>query len=500
MSHEAITRRSAITGALLGGAALALPSTKAGAQQPGAATTPAPAPKDVRPVMPAITQYIASANGAQVPEEVRNMARQHFLDTLISIIACRDLEAATLARDYVAASGSAGTIPILGSTARAGLIDAVFASAMTAHGAEINDFIPSAFVQPGPSIVSAALLLGQQRKRSGRQVMDAVIAGYELAGRIPKTIGTINLSRAGLANHGIGPVFGTAATAASLIGLDAENVGHVLSFCAQQASGSWQWMLDVRHVEKAFVFAGMGARNGLQAALMVESGFTGVPDSFDIEGGWLRSAAFSGGDSNRAYLVEQLGTRFELPETAFKRYPSGGPTQPAVEALLALRQQVKPAEVSHIKIAMPGRWQAFRDANMPALNLPYLASIIMLDGKLDFVAAQSLERMHDDPAVAAFRRKVEVIHDPAQEAARGEPRTESARVTITRTKTPPLDKYVPFVRGFPSHPMSRADVEAKAHELADPIVGRAVVDELISRTRGLDDEPNMDALVSLVTH
>ncbi|MDD1449673.1 MmgE/PrpD family protein [Sphingomonas sp. H160509] len=370
MSPISITRRSALAGGLATGAAFAMPADEASAQafvsSPGG---------NVK-VMPAITRYIADSPAAPVPAPIRELAQLHILDTLASTVACRELEASRLGRQYAAAQGG-GRIPILGSTDRASLIDAVFASAMTAHAAEINDFIPSAFVQPGPAIVSAALLLGQQRGSNGRRLVNAVIAGYELAGRIPKTISTANLSRAGLANHGIGPVFGTAAAAASLIGLDADKVAHCLSYCAQQASGSWQWMLDVRHIEKAFVFAGMGARNGLQAALMVEAGFTGVPDCLDIEGGWLRSSAFAGGEADRAYLIEHLGRRFELTESAFKRYPSGGPTQPAVEALLDLRRQLNPNEVERIVIAMPGRWQAFRDANMPALNLPYLASLII---------------------------------------------------------------------------------------------------------------------------
>lgn len=485
-----MTRRDALGGTLVGSAALALPAQAAAARHGTGAAGPIA-------VTPALTAYIAAAEPV-VPEAIRDRARLHVLDTLASIVACRDLEAARLGRDYAAAQGGGG-VPILGATARASTIDAVFASAMTAHAAEINDFIPAAFVQPGPSIVSAALLLGKARKRSGRQVLDAVIVGYELAGRVPQAIGTGNLMRAGLANHGVGPVFGTAAAASRMLELDAAKVAHVLSYAAQQASGSWQWMLDVRHVEKAFVFAGMGARNGVQAAMMVAAGFTGVPDALDAEGGWLRSAAFTGGDANRAYLVEQLGTQFELTKGAFKRYPSGGPTQPAVQGLLALRQQVTPDEIEHIRIAMPGRWQAFRDARMPALNLPYLASIIMLDGKLDFVAAQSLDRMTGDPAVAAFRGKVEVVHDPAQEAAKGQPRTESARVTITRRGQPALQTYVPFVRGFSSHPMARADVEAKAHELVDPVLGRATTNRLIAQTRALDEAASVDALVALVT-
>jgi 2-methylcitrate dehydratase PrpD len=478
-------------GIALGGAA-ALPA-RGRARTADAAGAPIP-------VMPSLTAYIADARGSNVPEAIRDRARLHLLDTLASIIACRDLEAATLARRYarLASGGASASSTILGSRERAGIIDAVFAGAMTGHGAEINDFIPSAYVQPGPSIVSAVLALAEARGLAGRAALDAIIVGYELAGRIPKAIGTQNLQKAALANHGIGPVFGTGAAAASTLGMSAAQVNHVLSYCAQQASGSWQWMLDVRHVEKSFVFAGMGARNGLQAALMVEQGFTGVPDSFDVTGGWLRMSAFTGGDADRTYLVEDLGRRFELTEAAFKRYPSGGPTQPAVQAMLELCKQVRADAVTRIRIEMPGRAATFRDAAMPALNLPYLASIIFLDRKLDFVAAQSLDRMHGDPAVAAFRKRVEVTHDPAQEAAPGTPRTESARVILERRDGPALERFVPYVRGFPSHPMSRADVEAKVSELIEPALGAVRTRELIARTSSIDEAGDLNKLIELM--
>jgi 2-methylcitrate dehydratase PrpD len=243
MDHASLTRRDALMAGGVLGASLAMPAaaqhggaaTKTRAQHGGAATQApqhgggAAAEEPALPVMPAITRYIAGAATAAVPEPVREMARLHILDTLASVIACRDLEASRLGRAYATAqSGGAGATPILGSRDKATLVDAVFASAMTAHAAEINDFIPSALVQPGPSVVSAALLLGSQRRKSGRDMVNAVVAGYELAGRIPKTLGSGNLQKAGLANHGVAPVFGTAVAAASLIGFDAAKAADLL--------------------------------------------------------------------------------------------------------------------------------------------------------------------------------------------------------------------------------------------------------------------------------
>ncbi|WP_340646470.1 MmgE/PrpD family protein [Phenylobacterium sp.] len=456
---------------------------------------------DIASVGPALSAYIAGSQTAAMPEDFLSLGRLHILDTLASIVACRDLDPARLARNFaLSMSGDArrNAATILGTSEVAAIGDAAFASAMAAHGAEINDFIPSAFVQPGPAVVSVALALAEQRGLSGEAVLRAVITGYELAGRVPKALGIGNLRRAGIANHGVGPVFGAGAAAASLIGLPEDRIADLITYCAQQAGGSWQWLLDVEHVEKSFVFAGMGARAGLNAALMVEAGFTGVRDSLDHPEGWMRSKIFTGGDADRAGLIEGLGERTELIHTAYKRYPVGGPTQPAVKGLLELLPDLPASAVESVRIEMPGRWQAFRDAAMPALNLRYLTAIMLIDRRLDFVSAQSLERMGADTAVHALMAKVDVVHDPAQETPPGQPRTESARVIVRLTDGVIREVYVPHVTGFPSHPMRADEVEAKALELMAPSLGAERAKTVIEAIAGIEALPRAGVLAQLI--
>src|SRR5260370_37739912 len=78
--------------------------------------------------------------------------------------------------------------------------------------------------------------------------------------------------------EGVSGTFRAAGAAASLARLDEQGMRYVLSYATQQVSGIWSWERDLEHVEKAFDFGGMGARNGVTAALMVQAGFTGVPD------------------------------------------------------------------------------------------------------------------------------------------------------------------------------------------------------------------------------
>ena len=99
---------------------------------------------------------------------------------------------------------------------------------------------------------------------------------------------------------------GAAAAAASLAGLDEKGIRYALSYDAQQVSGLWSWVRDPEHVEKAFDFSGMGARNGVTAAIMAQMGFTGVWDVLDGEHNVL--AAFSTEPKPEAMLAGAIAT------------------------------------------------------------------------------------------------------------------------------------------------------------------------------------------------
>jgi 2-methylcitrate dehydratase PrpD len=448
-----------------------------------------------------LSRLIIKSATDPIPDRLRSLARSHILDTIASVIACRDLEPSTLARKLsLSLSGGNGpsSATILGTSDKASIIDAAFASAMIGHGAEINDFNPSAFVQPGPAVVSVALALSETRKLSGDAVVRAVIVGYELAARIPKSLGNNNLRKANIANHGVGPNFGAAATAASLLRLSEDQISHMLSYCAQQASGSWQWMLDVEHIEKSFVFAGMGAKAGLSAALMAEAGFRGVRHSLDNPKGWMKSKIFTGGDENMAGLLD-FGQKTELDETGYKRYPVGGPVQPSVHGLLTLLPNITVAKVSKITVEMPGAAAAFRNADLPALNIKYVLSIILLDGRLDFVAAQSRERMLGNKAVQQLMSKVSVLEDVTQQTPLGEPRRESARVKVEEAGGRLHEVFVPFVKGYPSHPMSQTEVEQKSMELMTPHLGTKRAKEVVEMVNNIDRLSNIGELLTLIS-
>jgi 2-methylcitrate dehydratase PrpD len=203
-----------------------------------------------------------------------------------------------------------------------------------------------------------------------------------------------------------------------------------------------------------------------------------------------------GSDFNPDYLSENLGTRFELPLVAYKRFPVGGPTQPVVQAMLELAPRMKREEISRIEIEMPGAANAFAHARMPALNLPYLCSVILIDGTLSFEMADSLARKADDREVQQLMTRVSVTHDPAQEAV---PRKESARVTIRLFDGRSESVFVEHVKGYPANPLSHEDVEQKARELIAPVLGRDRTDALIDLVWRIDDLSDAGVLAAAMS-
>lgn len=445
-----------------------------------------------------LSKYIFESQTVPVPDEIRELAKRHILDTLASIVACSRLKPAQLARDFALFnSGQTSTAHLLGTNLKTSLLDAIFANALTAHAAEINDFCPSAFVQPGPAVVATVMGIGEVLACPGEQLMRAVIVGYEISCRLPKALGIRNLQDFGLSSHGIGPTFGSAAAAASLLRTPQERIGEVFAYCVQQASGSYQWLRDVDHLEKAFLFGGMPARNGAYAALLVHHGFTGVRDPFEGSPGWLLSCVFLGAESDldKEKLVYKLGEQFELPQVGYKRYPVGGPLQAGVEGLLTLIKTVDRDDIVKVNIKMPGeRVSSFSDNEMPALNLRYLAAVILEDGELTFEMAASRERMKTD----SIRQKMETVtltHDPAQER---QPRVESSLVEVTLQNGETKQIFIEHVLGFPDRPMSREDVHRKAMDLLVPVLGIEQSENLADMVWDLEKVDDIRRLIPLL--
>ena len=253
-------------------------------------------------------------------------------------------------------------------------------------------------------------------------------------------------------------------------------------------------MRDKEHIEKAFVFGGMPARNGVTAAIMVQSGFTGVWDSFSGEHNFFD--AFSTKPSPQR-LTEGLGNDYEIMFTDMKKFSVGFPIQAPLDALLKLmtRYGLTSKDIKSIVARLPAPGvHTVNNRNMPNINLQYILAAALLDGNLTFETAHSSERMND-PSVLEVRKRIILVEEPELTAAK---RTRQAIVEIITKDGTQLREHG-VSKGTVENPMTREEVEKKSRELMTPVLGEDRSEKLINKIWNLEQVKNMRELRPLLS-
>ena len=265
-------------------------------------------------------------------------AGHRILDTLAAMVSGSRLKPGEMAIRYARAQGGVAEATVLATDIRTSAVNAALVNGMFAHADETDDFEPVTKAHPGSAIVPAALAMAEREGRSGAELIAAVTLGYDVCCRFLLALGPDLVRGSHRSAEGTSSTLGAVAAAASLARLDEKGMRYALSYAAQQVSGIWSWVRDAEHVEKAFDFSGMGARNGVTAAIMVQMGFTGVWDVLDGEHNALQALS---AEPKPEEMVAGLGSRFFVTETAIKPYSVGYPIQAPLDAFLTLASRAR---------------------------------------------------------------------------------------------------------------------------------------------------------------
>jgi 2-methylcitrate dehydratase PrpD len=428
------------------------------------------------PEMSALSAYMSIARTRALPAEAVEHAKHHLLDTLASMISGSELLPGQAALRYIRSHAGKGAATITGSALTAAPIDAALANGVMAHADETDDSHNASRSHPGAAVVPAALAVGEEFGIDGARFLCAVTLGYDIGTRVVMAMGGFEFSyESSLATHSIAGTFGAAAAAACAAGLDTRQMRWALDYTAQQSSGIVAWRRDTDHIEKAFVFAGMPARNGVTSALLVRSGWNGVDDIFTGADNFFQAYAPK---AQRARLVEKLGERYEIALTDIKKWTVGSPIQGPLDAVEAIRSKrpFDADQVQRVTVRLAPTVGAVVDnREIPDICLQHMIAVMLLDKTVSFHAAHDKPRMQD-AAVLRQRAKVNLV--PDEELAKLLP-VRVAVVEIELSDGSRLSERVSAVRGTPRNPMSRAEVIDKARDLITPILGRETSESLI---------------------
>src|SRR5580700_3839445 len=360
MRSNNITRRSFVA------AAAALPLA-------GASTSPSP-------TMAKLSLYMSEAGSKPLPEEALEKTKQHILDTFAAMVSGAELAPGRFAINFARAHSAEKTATVVASNVVCGAIEAAFSNAMLAHSDETDDSHAPSESHPGASVVPSTLAAGEQFNIDGPRFLRAVALGYDVGTRVTMTVGVGGFQTAThISTHALAGTFGSAAAAGCAAGLNERQTRWLIDYASQQASGIKTWQRDTEHIEKAFLFAGMPARNGITAALLVQAGATGVDDVLSGPDNFLVDYAPQADPSK---LIEKLGERYEVTRTNIKKWTVGSPIQAPLDALenILRRHPFQADQVQTVTVRVAGSEAAIvSNREIPDICMQHMIAVMLLD-------------------------------------------------------------------------------------------------------------------------
>lgn len=446
-------------------------------------------------IMPRLSTYMSEAGTRKLPEEIIEKTKQVVLDTVTAMISGAELPPGQFAIKFARAYKGEKIATVAASNVLCGPIEAALANGMLAHSDETDDTHSFSQSHPGCSVVPSALAVGEQFGIDGNRFLRAVALGYDIGPRVTITLGRLPyMAETHRSTHALSGTFGSAAAAGCAAGLNAQQMRWLLSYTAQQASGLASWQRDQDHIEKAFDFGGMAARNGVTAALLVQAGGTGVEDVFSGADNFFQAFLPK---NDAGLMIEKLGERYEVTRTSFKKWTVGSPIQAVLDALeiILKKNTVDLERVKQIQVRVATNEAAIvNNREIPDICMQHIVAVMLIDKTLTFRSAHDKPRMQD-PTVLRLRAKVQLI--PDEELERRMPQREGT-VDISMDDGRRINEHVAAVRGTFNNPMSREEVIAKARDLMNPVIGAAQTAKLIDTILALENAKNIRELRPLL--
>jgi 2-methylcitrate dehydratase PrpD len=445
------------------------------------AQTPAPV---ISPIMTRLSTYMSEAAARGLPDGVVEKTKHMIVDTLAAMISGSELPPGRFAINFARAYKGDRIAMVVGSNILCGPMEAALANGMLAHSDETDDTHPPSMSHPGCSTIPAALAAGERFNIGGRQFLRAVALGYDIGTRVTATLGRLEyMSDTHRSTHAICGTFAAAAAAGCAANLNTRQMRWLLSYTAQQASGTAAWQRDTDHIEKAFDFAGMPARNGVTSALLVQAGGTGVEDIFSGADNFFD--AFQP-KNDPAMVIDKLGERYEITRTNIKKWTVGSPIQAPLDALESLmkKNRFQADQVKQIIVRVAtNEAKVVDNREIPDICMQHMLAVMLIDTTASFKSAHDLARMKD-PEILRQRAKVQLVGD--QELERLMPR-RVGMVEVTLNNGMRFSERVDNVRGTAENPMPREEVIAKARDLITPVLGAATFHKLIDKVFDIEN-------------
>jgi len=444
----------------------------------------------------ALAGFAVATRSEAIPALARERARMSLASTIASAAMGHGIPTARIVRELELEDGGAPQATVWFDGGRLPLARAARVNAIASDAAASDDSDLRSIAHIGTIVSTVGVAFGEHLGRSGREVADAMVLGYEVAGRIDESL---TPGRMKLGFHGsVSTVFGAAVTAGRLLGLDAGAMTHAIALAATSIGG----MALAADTSCAREYhAAMSAQSGVQAALAAQRGFTADPEILEAPRGFLQAMGGQAIDE----ITRDLGQSWDIvTDMALKLMPGAHPFHATAEAAAdaARAGNVNPADIAQVMISAAVQWTNFRGEPHPrnltdaAHSLHYFVAASIVDRGFGWDAMG--EAKMADPVIGALQDKV--VFDPNPPALPDRfVHRHGGGVTIRLKDGTEIHRHCSAARGSGPRGIEWVDVEAKYRQLVPRSgLSAARIEQSLRMVRELDELSQVAALTGLL--
>jgi 2-methylcitrate dehydratase PrpD len=432
-----------------------------------------------------LARFVGKLAYEDLPQTVVEKTKELILDQLGCQLAGSTLPWTQPAYEYVAESnGGRQESTVINYGLRTSAQDAAFVNASFGHGTMGDDTDSVCHAHFGSILIPAAIALGERQGISGRELIKAIVAGYEVASRI----GAAAPLAEGRGFHP-GPIFGpfgVAACSGILLGFNENQILDAIGIAGSHASGLMEYSRSGGTVNR--FHSSIAAYGGMRAAFLAQKGVKGPPTILEGERGFLR--AYSG-ESILSETTQGLGERYRVFLIELKPYCCCGTSTTTLDAVSKIRtkHEFLPDEVEEIIVyATPlafnltGSVKEPEDVTGAQFSGSFGVALRLVKGGNSF--REYSEENLKDPKVLALARKTRFIL--AGEVGKPPQSDNPARVLIKMKNGSTYEETVTSGRGSVLNPMEREEVYQKFREFAHAVLPGHDVEAVIQKVAGLE--------------
>lgn len=407
-----------------------------------------------------LADYVVSARYEDLPASVRREASRTLINWVGCAVGGSRHETIDIAIAALAPFAGPPQATVLGRGERFDILHAALLNGISSHIFDFDDTHLKTIIHPGGPVASAILALAEYRLTSGRDFLNALVLGIEAECRIGNAVYPAHYD-VGWHITGTAGVFGAAAAAGKLLGLDGRRMAWALGLAATQPVGLREMFGTMT---KSF-HPGRAAQNGLTAALLAAQGYTSSEAAIEAKRGWANVTSTR---RDYAQITEGLGRTYEIRLNTYKPFACGIVIHPAIDGCIQLRNRyVLTAEaierialnVNPLVLELTGK-RTPRTGLEGKFSVFHACAVAIVEGAAG--ERQFSDRAVRDPAIVALRERIVATADPAVSP-------ESAGIEIELRDGRHLRILIPHAVGSVERPMTDADLESKFAGLAEGI-------------------------------